>query len=252
MISIADNKHSYSNEILELSKNNPFGCRIISLYNTYNYNLPFVDFWVQLSNNTPVSLISRLESALIILLTDNSDLDEISSFVRVSGAETVLCDAKYKLNCDFKRVSGPILCSDSAFEIDNSFEVYKPSVKEVYSIISTSASDNFKVPSYESFMLDVNHKINQRTIRMYAIKEEIPAACIMTLAESRESAVLGALATNPKLRKKGYGGFLIKYINNVLIGEGKKVYLHRAPDENISFYNKLGFKQYGFWAEYRE
>ena len=252
MISIVDNEHSYNSEISELSKGNPFGCRIAALYNTYNYNLPFVDFWVQFIDNKPVSLISRLETAFVLLITDKSDFDEISSFVRVSGAETVICDAKYSLVCNMNRVSGPILCCNSAFEIDKSFEIYTPSVKEVYSIISMAASDNFKVPSYESFMLDVNHKLNQHTIRMYAVREDIPAACIMTLAESKDSAVLGALATNPRLRKKGYGAFLIKYINNILNKEGKKVYLHRAPDENISFYSKLGFEEYGFWAEYRE
>ena len=252
MIKIVDNKHSFSKEILALSKNNPFGCRILSLYNTYNYNLPFVDFWVQFINDEPVSLISRLETAFILYLSDKSDMDEISSFIRVSGAESVLCDASYEIVCNMKRVTGPILYSKDIFEIDRSFEVYVPSVKEVYSVISTAVSDNFKVPSYESFMLDVSHKLNQRTIRMYAVKEENPAACIMTLAESKDSAVLGALATNPALRKKGYGAFLIKYINNVLVNEGKVVYLHRAPDENISFYNKLGFTQYSQWAEYRE
>lgn len=252
MIKIIDNEHSYSKEIIELSSSNPFGCRITALYKTYNYNLPFVDFWVQLSDKKPVALISRLEGSFVLCLSDESDLDEISSFIRMSGAETVLCDALYKLDCNMKAVSGPILCSYKAFEINKSFEVYTPTTKDVYSIISRAASDNFQVPSYESFMLDVNHKLNQRTIRMYGIKDnDTPAACIMTLAESGDSAVLGALATAPEQRKKGYGAFLIKYINNVLISEGKKVYLHRAPDENISFYNKLGFSEYGFWSEYR-
>lgn len=253
MIKIVDSNNSYSNEIIELSVNNPFGCRIISLYNTYNYNLPFVDFWVQFVDDKPVSLISRLETAFIIRFTDKSDLDELSSFIRVSGAETVLCDAEYELDCSYKKITGPILSSDKPFEIETDFEVCKPDVKEVYSIISMSASENFKVPSYESFMLDVNHKLNQRTIRMYGIKDNNePAACIMTLAESRDSAVLGALATNPDMRRKGYGAFLIKYINNVLNSEGKRVFLHRAPDENIAFYNKLGFEDYGCWAEYKE
>ena len=74
----------------------------------------------------------------------------------------------------------------------------------------------------------------------------------MTLAESTDCAVFGALATDPEYRGKGLGGFLIKYINNILVNEGKTVFLHRAPDENISFYNKLGFKRYGIWNEYYE
>lgn len=252
MIKIVDNKNSFLREISELSKNNPYGCRILSIYNTYNYNLPFVDFWVQFVDDSPVSVISRLESSFVLRLTDKSDMDEISSFIRVSGAQSVICDADYELNCDFNVKSGPVLFSDKLFEINKDFEVFTPDTKEVYSIISKAASENFAVPSYESFMLDVNHKLNQRSIRMYAVKEDKPAACIMTLAESKDSAVLGALATDPEYRNKGYGAFLIKYINNALISEGKSVYLHRAPSENVAFYNKLGFEEYGKWAEYRE
>ena len=252
MIRIVDSKNPFLREISVLSKNNPYGCRIISLYNTYNYNLPFVDFWVQFVEDKPVSLISRLESAFILRLSEESDMEEISSFVRVSGAQSVICDASFELNCDLSKKAGPILCSDKLFDISKSFEVYTPDTKEVYSVICKSASENFAVPSYESFMLDVNHKLNQRSIRMYAVKEDKPAACIMTLAECKDSAVLGALATDPDYRNKGYGAFLIKHINNVLVSEGKRVYLHRAPSENISFYNKLGFEEYGIWAEYRE
>ena len=252
MIKLVDSKNCFSNEISALSKNNPYGCRIISLYNTYNYNLPFVDFWVQFADGKPVSLISRLETAFVLRLSGESDMDEISAFIRVSGAETVLCDALYSLECNMKRVTGPVLFSEKEFNIEHSFEVYTPSVKEVYSVISMSACDNFRVPSYESFTLDVKHKLSKNTIRMYAVKETETAACIMTLSESADSAVLGALATKPEMRKKGYGAFLIKYINNILVGERKTVYLHRAPNENTAFYNKLGFKRYGQWAEYRE
>lgn len=252
MIKIVDSNNPFLREIAELSKGNPYGCRIMSIYNTYNYNLPFVDFWVQFIEGKPVSLISRLESAFIMRLSEESDMDEISSFARVSGAGSVICDASFGLKCNLSKKSGPILYSDKLFDISKSFEVYSPDTKEVYSVICKSASENFAVPSYESFMLDVNHKLNQRSIRMYAVKEDKAAACIMTLAESKDSAVLGALATDPDYRHKGYGAFLIKYINNVLVSEGKRVYLHRAPSENVAFYNKLGFKEYGKWAEYRE
>lgn len=253
MIKILDNNNNLFADIIELSVGNPFGCRISSLYKTYNYNLPFVDFWVQYCDGKAVSVISRLESSFILRLTDKSDIDEISSFIRISGAENLICDAEYELDLNMSRITGPILFSNSRFEINKSFDVSCLSAKDVYSIISQSACENFKVPSYESFMLDVNHKLNQRTIRMYGIKSDgEPSACIMTLAESIDSAVLGALSTAPKSRKKGYGAYLIKYINNILVSEGKVVYLHRAPDENIEFYNKLGFKQFGLWAEYKE
>lgn len=250
MIKIADRDFSLKEHIDLLSVNNPFGCRIKALYNTYDYSLAFVDFWVQLVDNMPVSLIARLETAFILLLTDNSDLEEMSAFIRVSGAENIICDGKYELDCPMKKTTGPILVSESVMRNERDFSVFSPHIKDVYNLINKCRSENFAVPSYESFALDVAHKISKKTVRIYGIGDSKLISCIMTLAETDDGAVLGALATDSDFRRLGHGAFLIKYINNVLVNEGKKVFLHRAPNENIEFYNKLGFKQYGLWSEY--
>ncbi|MCH5298299.1 MAG: GNAT family N-acetyltransferase [Ruminococcus sp.] len=251
MIKIADNDFNVESHINALAVGNPFGCRIKSLYNTYDYNLPFVDFWAQLIDGNPTALIARLETAFILQITDYADIDELSAFMRVSGAASIIADGKYKLCIGLDKITGPILKSSVVMENERSFTVNEPTVKEVYSVISKCASKNFAVPSFESFALDVSHRLSKNTLRIYGIKEKLTfISCIMTLAESDDSAVLGALATDPDYRNSGFGTFLIKYINNVLVNEGKSVFLHRAPDENIDFYNKLGFEHFGTWAEY--
>ena len=111
MIYIATGERSFASEVYSLSKNDPFGCRIVSLYNTYDYNLPFVDFWVQLVKGEAVSLIARLETAFILRLTRKSDLDEVSSFLRVSGANSIICDGRYILRLHLNKVEGPVLYS---------------------------------------------------------------------------------------------------------------------------------------------
>lgn len=250
MIKIADIDFDIKGYIDALSVKNPFGCRIKALYNTYDYSLAFVDFWVQLIDNTAVSLIARLDTAFVLRLTDKSDLDEISSFIRVSGAENVICDGRFNLECNMKCVKGPIFISGSLMENERNLKVFTPHIKDVYNLINKCRSENFKVPSYESFALDAAHKISKNTMRIYGTGDTELVSCIMTLAETDDGAVLGALATDPDFRRSGRGAFLIKYINNVLVKEGKSVFLHRAPDENVEFYNKLGFVKYGTWAEY--
>ena len=251
MILIADSDRNLRDEINLLSRDNPFGCRIAALYSTYDYSLPFVDFWVQFIGGEPVSLVSRLETVFILRLTEKSDMDEISAFMRVSGADSVICDGAYVLDCGMKAETGPILACSSHQSLDDDCKIVVPTAKQVYSIISQCQSEHFSVPPYESFMLDVNHKLLKKTVRTYAVDADGPAACIMTLAESADCAVLGALATVPEHRREGYGSYLIKYINNILVDEGKRVFLHRAPDSNIEFYNQLGFELYGIWSEYR-
>lgn len=251
MIKIADECLNIEGYVNDLTASDPFGCRIKSLYKTYSYTLPFVDFWVEIIEDKSVSLIARLESVFILRLTDESDLEEISSFLRVSGASSIICDGKYDLNVNLVRNDGPILVRNAGFDFDKRFTVVTPTVKDVYFVIDKCRSDNFSVPSYEDFALDVTHKLNSETIRMYGISNGIILqACIMTLAESEDCAVLGALATLPNFRSCGYGSYLIKYITNKLIEENKSVYLHRAKNENIEFYKKSGFEECGMWAEY--
>lgn len=252
MIKICDNDFIITDYINTLSFKNPFGCRIKALYNTYDYSLSFVDFWVQIIDETAVSLIARMESSFILRLTENSDMEEISAFMRVSGASNIICDGKYELECAMNKTIGPVFVSDEEMEVDCNKIVFSPHIKDVYNLINKCAGENFYVPKYESFALDVAHKLQKNTMRIYGIGGDSLICCIMTLAETDNSAVLGALATDPDHRRRGNGAFLIKYINNVLIKEGKSVFLHRAPNENIEFYNKLGFKQYGIWAEYKE
>lgn len=251
MIKIADECFNIESFVNDLSASDPFGCRIKSLYTTYSYTLPFVDFWAEIIDEKCVSLIARLESVFILRLTDDSDIEEISSFLRVSGASSIICDGKYELNVNLTRSDGPILVRNTPFDFEEKFDIITPTVKDVYFVIDKCRSDNFSVPSYEDFALDVTHKLNSKAIRMYGISNGIILqACIMTLAESEDCAVLGALATLPNFRTCGYGSYLIKFITNKLISENKSVYLHRAKTENIEFYKKSGFDEYGIWAEY--
>ncbi|MBR2280373.1 MAG: GNAT family N-acetyltransferase [Ruminococcus sp.] len=251
MIKICDKDYNITDYIDTLSYKNPFGCRIKALYNTYDYSLAFVDYWVQIVDDTIAALIARMESSFILRLTDNSDLEEVSAFLRVSGADNIICDGRYELDVPMKRISGPVFVSESVMENEKDFKVFNPHIKDVYNLINKCRSESFSVPSYESFALDVAHKLSKKTLRIYGIGDTKLISCIMTLAETDTDAVLGALATDPDFRRLGHGAFLIRYINNVLVKEEKRVYLHRAPNENVEFYNKLGFKEYGKWSEYR-
>ena len=101
------------------------------------------------------------------------------------------------------------------------------------------------------FYVDVNHKLRHNATRMYGVYDGTKlVAMAMTVAESSNGAVLGAVSCHPDYRKHGYGSTVVKYISNRLIAENKTVYLHRAKNANQSFYNNLGFEQCGSWQEY--
>lgn len=255
MILSANETNDFITSIQKISKSDPFACRIISLYNSYSPELAFVDYWMIADENSGkcTGAVARSGTNFILFITDDCDLEELSSFMRVAGASSVLCSGRYKLDLfGSKSTTGAILVRNKPFEIiDESLNVIEPDIKDVYDLIVRCADENFKPPVFEDFYVDVNHKLRHNAMRMYGICEDNTLAAVaMTVAESDNGAVLGAVSCDPEYRKHGYGSSIVKYISNRLIEENKAVFLHRAKNANVSFYNNLGFIETDKWREY--
>lgn len=254
MIISVDRSVDFTGSIKQMTAQNPFACRIISMYQSYKPDLAFVDYWLIMNRSLNYTgAIARNGSVFVLYLTDGSDLEEVSSFMRVSGASGIICDGKYKLDFFGKSPkTGVILSKTEPFEPDGSgLTIVEPGIREAYYLIVRCADKHFKPPCFEDFYVDVNHKLRHKTMRMYGVKEGGRLVAVaMTVAESKNGAVLGAVACDPGYRKNGYGSAIVKYISNRVIADGKTVYLHRAKNANESFYNKLGFSEYGSWSEY--
>ena len=253
MIKIASGDFNISSLLKALTKGNPFGTRIYSLYNCYDYNLPFVDFWIQEKDNICVSAIGRMGTQFIVQLSDLSDLEEISSFLRVAGATTVLSDNKYKLELfTDKTATGAVLkFFGNPYEIKEEYKLYTPTIKEAYDLLVLCKEEGFEAPDFDSFNLDISHKLRHKAIRMIGYKQNGELKSVaMTVAETETDAVLGAIASHPDYRNKGYGSLMVKVLTNELLRENKNVYLHRSIDKNISFYSNLGYKVQGKWCEF--
>lgn len=255
MILSANETNDFIASVQKISTNDPFACRIISLYNSYSPELAFVDYWMiadEISGKC-TGAVARNGTNFILFITDDCDLEELSSFMRVAGASSVLCSGRYKLDlfgskCD----TGSILIRNMPFDIiDDSLNIIEPNIKDAYDLIVRCENDNFKPPAFEDFYVDINHKLRHNTMRMYGITDaDRLVAVAMTVAESENGAVLGAVSCDPEYRKQGYGSSIVKYISNCLIEENKAVFLHRAKNANVSFYNNLGFAETDNWREY--
>ncbi|MDO4882086.1 MAG: GNAT family N-acetyltransferase [Oscillospiraceae bacterium] len=254
MIISALEADNFINIVYGISPTDPFACRIISLYNSYSPDLVFVDYWLlQNDDEEYTGAIARNGSNFILFLTEQSDIDEVSSFMRVAGASAVICDGKYQLELNgCKTISGTVLVRTTSFEDEENELIFsEPDIKAVYDMIVKSADENFTPPPFDEFYVDVNHKLRHNTARLVGIEEDgICVASAMTVAESGTGAVIGAVSCDPDYRRRGYGSALIKHLTNILVSENKAVYLHRAQNANVDFYKNLGFEEYGTWREY--
>lgn len=253
MIISANDTTDFVAIVESVSDNNPFACRIISLFTSYNPELAFVDYWLVLDDEKNCKgAIARSGTAFIIFINDQGSIDEVSSFMRVAGATNILCDAQYELDIFGSRVStGSVLVKATVSDSQNDVEFVVPDARSVHDLLIRCEDENFSPPPFDDFYVDVNHKLRHNAMRMYGINgDDKLVAVAMTVAESEKGAVLGAVACDPDYRKNGYGSAVVNYISDILVSEGKTVYLHRAENSNISFYQNLGFDEIGKWREY--
>lgn len=254
MILSSDKTNDFVALVSSISENDPFVCRIVSLYMSYGPSLPFVDYWVVIDDKSRkcTGAIARSGTDFILSLTDEADLEEISSFMRVAGAFTVICSAKYELDLyGYRTAEGPILSRNTRSNNDTSMDIVIPQIKDAYSLIVASSDENFTPPPFDDFYVDVNHKLRHETMRLFGVcEEDTLSAVAMTVAESYNGAVIGAVACLPEMRNKGFGSYIVDYLTDILVSEGKCVYVHRAENANKSFYENLGFNQIDVWREY--
>ncbi len=256
MIISSEKIPGYVQTVQRLSRGNPFACRIISLYRSYSPDLAFVDYWITAdAHGVCTGAIARNGSDFILFLTSRSDLREISSFLRLSGARGILCDGNYKLELFGEGSTGTVMRLSRLIplsETETEAEIIKPDLRSAYELMRLSADENFTPPTFDDFYVDVNHKLRHGTLRLCGAADEGRlVAFAMTVAECERSAVLGAVVCHPDYRRKGYGTQAVRYLAQTLISEGKTVYIHRARNTSTSFYVKMGFTDYGYWKEYR-
>lgn len=253
MIKIIDKDFQLFSKFKEFCKISSFGTRIYSHFLCYGYELDFVDFWVQLDDNSNIiCAFCRLDGDFIVCLSDYSDYDEVSAFLDFQEKLSVTFDDRYsdKITTSFKCCSqGDILMFKGTDKKLIEYELVLPQLKEYHELLLTCESDDFYVPQYMSFLSDVARRQNKEMCTIYAImSEDTLASCAMTVSQTDFSVILGAVATHPQHRKHGYAGYIVSQLAQSF-SHLESVYIYTTIERNTRFYEGIGFEVCGRWTK---
>ncbi len=253
MIKIIDSEFVHLNEFEKFCAIDSFGTRIYSHYLCYGHDFDFVDFWVQFSENSDIiGAICCFENDFVLCLSSNSDFEEISSFLNFQSKNTVTFDIVYadklKITCDKTHIGDILTYFGNEKEVLH-YEIISPEPKLYHELLLTCESEDFFVPDYLNFLSDVTRRISRNLCVMSGIiKENLLVSCAMTVSQTRNCVILGAVATHPDHRKMGYAGCVVKtiaeqfrYLDNV--------YIYTTVERNTCFYKGLGFEVTGRWVK---
>lgn len=229
---------------LEPFSGGAFACRIRATAEAYGLDYPFARFWMQGEH----AALCLLDDVLVLDARPGADWEELVSFVRMTGARTVLCaeETAQKLPLPVS-VAGEIMALDSIDVPEPACE-WNLSLREIHALLCDCESASFLPPEFEPFYLDLSHRIRHGTARTVGFHQnERLAACAICSACTDETAVLSAVAVHPDFRRQGFGALVVRSLAASL--HRQKTYIFRADGENEAFYLALGFAGCGRFAE---
>ena len=250
-VALSQKKPVTENRLYRLHTNDPFYTRILSLYECYGGGYDFVGFWVQERDGEIVAAISRFEDKFSLYLTDRSDGEELSAFLRFQGAGAVMAARRFSMDLETKSaITGQVLRYTGG-DYNSGLELYRPEIKAYYDLLQSCASESFRVPEYMTFLSDVTHRCNLGKCTL--LGTDIGGALasgVMTVSETDNAAILGAVATHPDHRRKGLSRELIKTLASQIARQGRAVYVFSASEANTRFYENSGFEIVDEFREY--
>ncbi len=106
------------------------------------------------------------------------------------------------------------------------------------------------VPPFDSWYADVHHRMRRGRFHARAVcNKDIALSCAMTVAECHTAVLLGAVATHPTARGRGFASACVCTLTHALESEGKVVYISPKNDSAKRLYEHLGFITCGEWGK---
>ena len=125
--------------------------------------------------------------------------------------------------------------------------VESPPPREVYDLLQ--ACFGAAIPAFADWYADVHHRWRRGLYRLAAVREgEAVAAAAMTVAECAGAALIGAVATLPEYRSRGYASACVSHLASCIQSEGKTVFLSPKNAAAQQIYARLGFAECGRWG----
>lgn len=253
-----DFSRGFEIDLNRICSNSPYGARIASYLSAYHgKKYDFLDFWLQRDEqNRAVCAFCRYYQTLIICGSPSS-IEEAEDFIAVLSPSSVLCSSDFTARINLHFTQGETMrCRPLPYLKEGEkrgISVIRSdmaAIREFYNLLVSANKSTDALPKFESFFLDLSHRVRHGTSEIYGIRNEkgelVSAAAV--IAKSSDTAVIGCVATDKEYRRQGLAYKLVEFVTKKMQSEEKAVYLHR--EKKIEIYEKIGYKTVGYWREY--
>lgn len=214
----------------------PFGCQIRSKAQAYGFHQLFAQFW------TDGEAAYGKTDGSVCIAGEITDADEARAFLSAVGTNEVVCSAENaeKLGLNITE-SGAILQKALRNETVHPAEEISP--REIYAVLKA----NGMVGEFEPFYLDLSHRMRHGTVRCAGVSADGKTVAVAAAVLGESASLISAVAVLPKFHRRGLGTAVVRKMERML--PSGTVYILREESKNEAFYDALGYKPCGAWAQ---
>lgn len=193
-----------------------------------------------------ICVFSVMDGVLTVYPLSNRDYSELIMFIQMTPSIQTIrtdCQTADKISSSFcgeKRIC-ELLEYHSEFHSQSVEDKITP--KDAYKLLKRVFSSN--MPSFDNWYVDVSHKIRHFCCNLVGIREENElVATAMTVAETDDEWVIGAVATDKDYRNRGYASRLVLSLCSIGKRQGKRVFISPKNENAHNLYKKIGFSEF--------
>lgn len=218
--------------------------RIAAAYETYGLHTHFL----QLFADDAATRMSMMDGVATVHAPDGLT-DEWLCFlsmqpdvrvVRTDAATAAVLARAWDVPCksgDFMTYSGDL----------PSVLMSQPTVRfeDLYAFLT----DYFSLPPFDSWYVDVSHRVRHGCCHMATVVRDDRVVCnAMSVAETNDDVLLGAVATHPQWRRQGLAAGCVRHLIG-LLSDTRRIHISPVDDNAKRLYEKIGFSVSGSWGE---
>ena len=203
--------------------------------NAYGIAQPFLQFYAD-EHGGQMAIMDGVATVLW-----HEDVEELQWFLSArADVHTIRCAATLAetlTRMGWKTQVRPVMRCESALVHEE--DTVMPSIRELYPFLACVFAE---MPPFDEWYVDVSHRVRHGCCRICAVENDgVVVASAMTVAEWENGAIIGAVATHYKYRRRGYAARCVTNLTAELQQEGKTVYICPKNDAAQRLCERLGF-----------
>ena len=211
-----------------------FAAKIKGQMISYGLNRPFALFWRQVTKSgETTALISRFDNYFTLAVLKGTNLDEIKEFMKIIGGQSLTCSEAaaramgFDITHSFAVLSMIKPCDKKAL---SPVFLEREQLQKTYDILCTSKQT--APGDFDAWHADISHRLRHGTARLVSSDKAAGVASVCG-----DKMLINAVCVLSKYRGQGEGERVLK----ALCENMGKIYVF-SVNENVGFYEKLGFK----------